>query len=139
MELTQKGEVVTRLQVKASQIGKILSNLEKKGNQMTDSQISAISSFNSLSPPNSAGASGPPSKKAYLKIGTIPPFNANKLRKSPSAGVTKATESSVAKSSEKSKTAPNSAEDGENKSIEQAQEAKPSQQTPMTDEPSKTN
>lgn len=29
MELTQKGEVVSRLQAKAGQIGKILSNLEK--------------------------------------------------------------------------------------------------------------
>lgn len=86
-----------------------------------------------MSPPNSAGVSGPPSKKAYLKIGTIPPFNANKLRKSPSVGVTKVTEPN-----EKSKTAPNSAEDGENKSIEQAQEAT-SQETSMTDEQSKTN
>lgn len=29
MELTQKGEMVSRLQIKAEQIGKILSNLEK--------------------------------------------------------------------------------------------------------------
>lgn len=29
MELTQKGEMVSRLQAKASQIGKILNNLEK--------------------------------------------------------------------------------------------------------------
>ncbi|XP_055524680.1 protein RUFY3 isoform X2 [Wyeomyia smithii] len=92
MELTQKGEMVTRLQVKACQIGKILSNLEKKGGDpMTDSQISTINSFtgnNSLSPPNSATGSGPPNKKPHLKIGTIPPFNANKIRKSPSVGVT---------------------------------------------------
>lgn len=29
MELTQKGEMVSRLQAKAGQIGKILNNLEK--------------------------------------------------------------------------------------------------------------
>lgn len=126
MELTQKGEMVTRLQVKASQIGKILSNLEKKGGDpMTDSQLSTLTSFtsSSLSPPNSAGVSGPPSKRAYLKIGTIPPFNANKLRKSPSAGVTKGSETNAARTNEKPKTAPSSAEDGDDKSIEQAQEA----------------
>lgn len=90
MELTQKGEMVTRLQAKACQIGKILSNLEKKGDPMTDSQISTINSFtgnNSLSPPHTT-SSGPPNKKPHLKIGTIPPFNANKIRKSPSVGVT---------------------------------------------------
>lgn len=133
--------MVTRLQVKASQIGKILSNLERKGcDPMTDSQISTITSFtnSSLSPPNSAGTSGPPHKKAYLKIGTIPPFNANKLRKSPSAGVTKTSEPSVAKPSEKSKTAPSSAVDGDNKLIEQAQEAS-SNQSAMAVEKSETN
>lgn len=93
-ELTQKGEVVTRLQVKASQIGRILSNLEKKGamDAMTDSQMS---SFSSITQDSSSGASsatiGPPSKKAHLRVGTIPPFNANKLRKSPSVGASTAT------------------------------------------------
>lgn len=85
-ELTQKGETVTRLQIKASQIGKILSNLEKKGamDPMTDSQMSAISSLTRDNP------AGPPSKKAHLRVGTIPPFNANKLRKSPSVGASAA-------------------------------------------------
>ncbi|XP_058813529.1 protein RUFY3 isoform X3 [Topomyia yanbarensis] len=89
-ELTQKGEMVTRLQVKACQIGKILANLEKKGDPMTDSQINTISSLtgSSISPPSSSGPSGPPSKRAHLKIGTIPPFNANKVRKSSSSGAT---------------------------------------------------
>uniref|UniRef100_A0A182VSB2 RUN domain-containing protein n=1 Tax=Anopheles minimus TaxID=112268 RepID=A0A182VSB2_9DIPT len=100
LELTQKGEMVTRLQIKASQIGRILSNLERKGagDAMTDSQISTINSFagGGVSSPSGAGGSygsglvGPPNKKPHLKISTIPPFNANKLRKSPSVGVTAA-------------------------------------------------
>uniref|UniRef100_A0A8W7JG74 RUN domain-containing protein n=1 Tax=Anopheles albimanus TaxID=7167 RepID=A0A8W7JG74_ANOAL len=92
-ELTQKGEMVSRLQIKASQIGRILSNLEKKGAEsMTDSQISAISSLSGSAAGGGGSCSGsmaggaPPSKKPHLKISTIPPFNANKLRKSPSVG-----------------------------------------------------
>ncbi|XP_035900347.1 protein RUFY3 isoform X3 [Anopheles stephensi] len=100
LELTQKGEMVSRLQIKASQIGKILSNLERKGaaDAMTDSQISTINSFTGsggVSSPSGTGSYGsglvgPPNKKPHLKIGTIPPFNANKLRKSPSVGATTA-------------------------------------------------
>uniref|UniRef100_A0A182QMA1 RUN domain-containing protein n=1 Tax=Anopheles farauti TaxID=69004 RepID=A0A182QMA1_9DIPT len=96
LELTQKGEMVSRLQIKASQIGKILSNLERKGaaDAMTDSQISTLNSFTGgggVSSPSGSGSYGsglvgPPNKKPHLKIGTIPPFNANKLRKSPSVG-----------------------------------------------------
>uniref|UniRef100_A0A182NKW3 RUN and FYVE domain-containing protein 2 n=1 Tax=Anopheles dirus TaxID=7168 RepID=A0A182NKW3_9DIPT len=95
LELTQKGEMVSRLQIKASQIGKILSNLERKGaaDAMTDSQISTLNSFSGggVSSPSGSGSYGsglvgPPNKKPHLKIGTIPPFNANKLRKSPSVG-----------------------------------------------------
>lgn len=37
MELTQKGEVVSRLQAKAGQIGKILNNLEKYNHLIKDS------------------------------------------------------------------------------------------------------
>lgn len=37
MELTQKGEVVSRLQAKAGQIGKILNNLEKYNHLIQDS------------------------------------------------------------------------------------------------------
>lgn len=36
MELTQKGEVVSRLQAKAGQIGKILNNLEKYNHLLKD-------------------------------------------------------------------------------------------------------
>lgn len=36
MELTQKGEMVSRLQAKAGQIGKILNNLEKYNHLLRD-------------------------------------------------------------------------------------------------------
>lgn len=36
MELTQKGEMVSRLQAKAGQIGKILNNLEKYNHLLKD-------------------------------------------------------------------------------------------------------
>ncbi|XP_052901297.1 protein RUFY3 isoform X2 [Anopheles moucheti] len=115
LELTQKGEMVSRLQIKASQIGKILSNLERKGaaDAMTDSQISTINSFagGGVSSPSGSGGSygsglvGPPNKKPHLKIGTIPPFNANKLRKSPSVGATAAAAATAATSATGTSTA----------------------------------
>lgn len=40
MELTQKGEVVSRLQAKAGQIGKILNNLEKYNHLIKDDKKS---------------------------------------------------------------------------------------------------
>jgi RUN and FYVE domain-containing protein 1 len=40
MELTQKGEVVSRLQAKAGQIGKILNNLEKYNHLLKDDKKS---------------------------------------------------------------------------------------------------
>lgn len=41
MELTQKGEMVSRLQAKAGQIGKILNNLEKYNHILMDDKKSA--------------------------------------------------------------------------------------------------
>lgn len=41
MELTQKGEMVSRLQAKAGQIGKILNNLEKYNHILMDSDKKA--------------------------------------------------------------------------------------------------
>lgn len=38
MELTQKGEMVSRLQAKAGQIGKILNNLEKYNHLVKDGE-----------------------------------------------------------------------------------------------------
>ncbi|XP_061508826.1 RUN and FYVE domain-containing protein 2 isoform X4 [Anopheles gambiae] len=113
LELTQKGEMVSRLQIKASQIGKILSNLERKGaaDAMTDSQISTLNSFTGggVSSPSGSGTYGgglvgPPNKKPHLKIGTIPPFNANKLRKSPSVGASAAAAATTAAGSASSTT-----------------------------------
>lgn len=40
MELTQKGEMVSRLQAKAGQIGKILNNLEKYNHLLKDDKKS---------------------------------------------------------------------------------------------------
>lgn len=73
--------MVARLQVKASQIGKILQSLEN--------QNKAVESEKQHKKTASQGQSskmkldGPPQKKS-LYIDPIPPFNANKIRKSPS-------------------------------------------------------
>ncbi|XP_059619621.1 protein RUFY3 isoform X3 [Phlebotomus argentipes] len=74
-ELTQKGEMVSRLQAKASQIGKILTTLEKKyeGSDALDSPLATTPS-----------TGVPPVKRPHLRVDPIPPFNANKMRKSPS-------------------------------------------------------
>lgn len=69
-ELTQKGEMVSRLQVKATHIGRILSNLERSYD------CTPMSSPSTQQPP--------PMKKPHLRIDPIPPFNANRIRKSPS-------------------------------------------------------
>lgn len=97
MELTQKGEMVSRLQAKASQIGKILTTLEKKyDTKLDDSEMvstpgsasldlgttSTSSSIISVSKKSKAETTGPPFKKPHLKF-EIPPFNPNKIRKSP--------------------------------------------------------
>lgn len=71
---------MARLQVKACQIGKLLQTLESKSaeenGKKTASQLSKQKSEN-----------GPPVKKPHY-IDPIPPFNANKIRKSPSASLT---------------------------------------------------
>ena len=73
--------MVERLQVKASSIGKILSNLEKKY-----SSTHGGDDYMKKSPSgHHFGQQQPPNKKAHLKIQEIPPFNANKMRKSPSS------------------------------------------------------
>lgn len=62
--------MVSRLQVKATQIGRILSNLERSYD---------------CTPASTPGTQQPPPmKKPHLRIDPIPPFNANKIRKSPS-------------------------------------------------------
>jgi len=78
-ELTQKGEMVERLQIKASSIGRILNNLEKK---YTDAQERGEDpDFMKKSP---SGQHITHQKRPQSKIQSIPPFNASKVRKSPS-------------------------------------------------------
>lgn len=77
--MNQKGEMVSRLQTKASAIGKILQALESK----YDGKLPDSSTIKT-------DGGGPPTKKANLRIDNfaIPPFNPNKIRKSPSSDVT---------------------------------------------------
>lgn len=70
--------MVERLQVKASSIGKILSSLEKRYTMQHAEDMKKSASGQQF------GQNQPPNKKAHLKIQQIPPFNANKIRKSPS-------------------------------------------------------
>lgn len=81
-ELTQKGEVVERLQVKASNIGIILSNLEKKYN---NSNYDEQQFFKKSPSGHQLGYGNPQNKKPHPKIQQIPPFNASRIKKSPSA------------------------------------------------------
>lgn len=70
--------MVSRLQTKASAIGKLLQALESK----YDGKLPEN--------PTSKPEGGPPTKKANLRTDNfaIPPFNPNKIRKSPSSDVT---------------------------------------------------
>ncbi|XP_053946424.1 protein RUFY3 isoform X2 [Anastrepha ludens] len=104
-ELTQKGEMVSRLQTKASQIGNILQSLEKKyENKLEQQQQLAghtggggdkspstrrqqnLQKFEALTKKHRQDI-GPPVKRLHLKVDAIPPFNPNNYRKSPSASV----------------------------------------------------
>lgn len=71
--------MVSRLQVKASQIGRLLHTLEAKSK--ADEKITVAGGVKPKSE-----QTGPPTKKPHY-IDPIPPFNANKIRKSPSATV----------------------------------------------------
>lgn len=70
--------MVERLQVKASSIGKILSNLEQRYHSRHAEEMKKSPSGQQF------GQQQPPNKKAHLRIQRIPPFDANKIRKSPS-------------------------------------------------------
>ncbi|XP_017091937.2 protein RUFY3 isoform X2 [Drosophila bipectinata] len=112
-ELTQKGEMVSRLQTKASQIGNILQSLEKK----YESKLVEQQQHHHHGPGAGSGAgagggavggdrspntrrqqnlekfealtkkhkhdSGPPMKRLHLKMDPFPPFDPSKYRKSP--------------------------------------------------------
>ncbi|XP_034485373.1 protein RUFY3 isoform X5 [Drosophila innubila] len=104
-ELTQKGEMVSRLQTKASQIGNILQSLEKKyesklsdqhqmsGNSAaggdrspnTRRRLQNLQKFEALTKKHKQDT-GPPMKRLHLKMDGIPPFNPNNYRKSPASG-----------------------------------------------------
>lgn len=97
--------MVSRLQTKASQIGQILQTLEKKYDSKID-QHDLIKEVLVKEKSNSSNhrriqtnshhqkldkkpkGDGPPLKKLHLKVDPIPPFNANKVRKSPSISAT---------------------------------------------------
>ncbi|XP_033233052.1 protein RUFY3 isoform X3 [Drosophila pseudoobscura] len=110
-ELTQKGEMVSRLQTKASQIGNILQSLEKKYESKLNDQHGAggggggsvfggganagdrspstrrqqnLEKFEALTKKHKHDA-GPPMKRMHLKMDAFPPFDPNKYRKSPSS------------------------------------------------------
>lgn len=83
MELTQKGEMVSRLQGKAEQIGKILHNLEKYNHflgpdhELVKALRSPSTEIGSAERPDirTKRDDGPPSKK--LNLQEIPPFRKN--------------------------------------------------------------
>lgn len=68
--------MVSRLQVKASSIGKILQSLEQQHGKKTPASATS-----------SSDAQQPPVKKPHY-IDPIPPFNAGRMRKSPSSTLT---------------------------------------------------
>lgn len=77
--------MVERLQAKASSIGRILTSLEKKYNSTHGDESSDMKK----SPSGHLFSHQPPNKRAHLRIQQIPPFNANKIRKSPSTDPSK--------------------------------------------------
>jgi hypothetical protein len=101
--LTQKGEMVERLQVKACSIGRILTNLEKKYSSSYDKDMKK-------SPSSSSQLGHPPSKRVYPRIQQIPPFNADRIKKSPSTEPTVSTPleptSTITEENEEKPTAP---------------------------------
>lgn len=77
--------MVSRLQLKASQIGNILKTLESHNKAAdSDKQHKKTASQGQSS---KMRVDGPPQKKPHY-IDPIPPFNANKIRKSPSMSST---------------------------------------------------
>lgn len=68
MELTQKGEMVSRLQAKAGQIGKILNNLEKYNHLLKDEK----KPFERKTPPDKKNL--PKTSNYVPKIDDIPKF-----------------------------------------------------------------
>jgi hypothetical protein len=97
--------MVERLQVKACSIGRILTNLEKKYNNTYGEDPMK------KSPSGQQLGAQPPNKRANLRIQQIPPFNANKIRKSPSSDPTTTAQIPEEESSEAAKGDPEKNED----------------------------
>lgn len=93
-ELTEKGEIVDRLQAKATSIGKILANIERKYQQDFDEDAARMKK----SPSNLSSRE----KRASLRIAEIPAFNASKIRKSPLTDANPSTSSLIPTPSEPS-------------------------------------
>lgn len=101
IELTQKGEMVSRLQTKASQIGDILQTLERKYENsgvdpdllqdalhpLTDAEKSRVKMQKNLKKFDEMSRRqrlDPPSKRLHLKVDPlVPPQPITKIRKSP--------------------------------------------------------
>lgn len=87
--MTQKGEIVDRLQAKATSIGKILANIEKKYKQEDDDDLAARMK---KSPSNLSTRE----KRASLRIAEIPAFNPKTIKKSPMTEAQPSTSSAAA-------------------------------------------
>lgn len=83
--MTQKGEIVERLQVKAESIGKILANIEKKYQHEQDDHDARMKKSPSaqLALTREREQREREKQRANLKMFQIPAFNPNKVRKSP--------------------------------------------------------
>lgn len=90
--MTQKGEIVDRLQAKATSIGKILANIEKKYKQDDDDDLARMKK----SPSNLSTRE----KRASLRIAEIPAFNPKTIKKSPMTEAQPSTSSAAAASEE---------------------------------------
>lgn len=102
-ELNQKGAMVSRLQAKASQIGNILSSLERKydkgymGNhdgtiREEEGETDKLKKSNSASQIVGDRGEGGHKKRYSMRIDPIPPFNPNKQRKSEATASPQTTE-----------------------------------------------
>lgn len=90
-DLTQKGELVSRLQKKTSQIGKILNNMEKYNHLLREPGRPAQSTESNASRPTSWGSLNYPkdnifdkkSPNYYKKVDPLNNIDFSKLKKSP--------------------------------------------------------
>lgn len=86
-ELTQKGEVVSRLQAKTIQIGNLLSNLQKcngvkdaKGQPLTLPLISPTVPQVTPVPSTPTGSTKAATPSSIYKVGPIPPWDGSNVK-----------------------------------------------------------